>query len=149
MTNDDLQRDETVEESVSRKRRSGRPKGKSARKSVSKRKAEEVKPLKTSDEDAPSPESTETLGLGSIPSTSEEVPEIQLGESIERVNVRSLWPSRMIIKNAPSGEIYDFLEAGKTLSVRSKDVQHLLNANRSGTRGCCGSSDEKRKFELA
>jgi len=95
--------------------------------------------------------STETTGSGPIPSALKTMSEnpLSLDMDSERVNVRNLWPSRMIVRNTPSGESYDFNDAGKVLSVRSIDLQHLLDFNRSGPRGCCGSNGERRKFEVA
>lgn len=159
MANDDPERDEMGKSSFTSRRRKATASGKKSRKGkdkgVSKRKATddlEVNPLETLDSNADSPDPqlfTETTGPGPIPSELKDIPEIRpLDFDTERVNVRNLWPSRMIVRNTPSGEVYDFDQAGRALSVRNIDVQHLLSFNRNGARGCCGSSDEKRKFEI-
>ena len=158
MANDDPERDEMGKSSfASRKRKATASekksrKGKGKGKGVSGRNATEVNPLQALDSNADSPDPelfTETTGPGPIPSELKNIPEIRpLDFDTERVNVRNLWPSRIIVRNTPSGEAYNFDEAGRILSVRNIDVQYLLNFNSNGTRGCCGSSGEKRKFEI-
>lgn len=61
--------------------------------------------------------------------------------------IRSLWPSKMIIKGAPSGATYKFDQAGDVVQVAEEDVSYFLSINRNTTRGCCGAG-EKVKFEL-
>ena len=160
MSNDDPERDEMGKSSFTSRKRKAKASEKKSRKGkskgVSKRSTTddlEVNPLEaldSSNADSPDPELfTETTGPGPIPSELKDIPEIRpLDFDTERVNVRNLWPSRIIVRNTPSGEAYDFDQAGRILSVRNIDVQHLLNFNRNGTRGCCGSSDVKRKFEI-
>ncbi len=157
---DEPKRDEAAVEEVivredPKKRSRSKPKRKRATKSegVSMRRATvavEVKPEDTlkSIEDIPDLESfAETTGSGTIPPAIKPLPEL-VGDA-GRVIVRSAWPSRLIVANTPSGEVYDFMQAGTYLSVNAADVQHLLSQNRTNTRGCCGSGHDKIKFELA
>ncbi|MHA2135895.1 MAG: hypothetical protein ACW99J_18715 [Candidatus Thorarchaeota archaeon] len=150
---DEPKRDEEEEVKSTRNKR-GRGRSKAAKsKSVSGRKATsepEVKPVDAleSIEDFPDPESfAETTGSGVIPPAPEREPGF-VGDT-ERVIVRSAWPSRLIVTNTPSGEVYEFEQAGTLLSVNAADVQYLLSQNRTNARGCCGSGHDKIKFELA
>ena len=154
MANDDPKRDLEGKSSFTSRKRKDKASTKSSRKGkrVSVRDKSEVNLLDALDSNADSPDPklfTETTGPGPIPSELKNIPEIRpLDFDTERVNVRNLWPSRIIVRNTPSGEAYNFDEAGRILSVRNIDVQYLLNFNSNGTRGCCGSSGEKRKFEI-
>lgn len=158
MANDDPERDEMGKSSFTSRKRKAKPserKSRKGKKGVSGRNAIddlEVNPVDALDSnaDGPDPELfTETTGPGPIPLELQNIPEIRpLDFDTERVNVRYLWPSRMIVRNTPSGETYEFFETGKVLSVRIEDVQYLLDFNRNDARGCCGSNGEKRKFEL-
>lgn len=64
-----------------------------------------------------------------------------------RVNVRSLWPARLIVRGTPSGEEYDFPNAGALVSVNSVDVGFLMSKNKTGEQGCCGGGP-RNYFEL-
>ena len=154
-SDDEPERDEMAEEEVkptprkrsrSKSRRATKSEGVSGEIATS---VPEVKPVDTLElkEDYPGLESfAETTGSGSIPPVPP-VPEL-VGD-VERVIVRSAWPSRLIVADSPSGEIYDFDGAGALLSVNAADVQHLLSHNRTNARGCCGGGHDKIKFELA
>ncbi len=68
---------------------------------------------------------------------------------VQRVPVTSLVLGRLIIKDAPSGEIYTFERAGAELPVRVQDIQHFRSKNREETAGkCCSSGGNKfmRKY---
>jgi hypothetical protein len=158
--NDEPKRDEAAEEEVivredPKKRSRSKPKLRRTTKSEGvfgeiATSVPEVKPMDTLEikEDIPDLESlAEATGLGVIPPAIKPLPEF-VGDA-GRVIVRSAWPSRLIVANAPSGEVYDFVEAGTYLSVNAADVQHLLSQNRTKTRGCCGGGHNKIKFELA
>lgn len=152
---DEPKRDEAAEEVKSTRKKRSRSKSKATKsEGVSMRRATvavEVKPEETlkSIEDYPDLEPlAEASGSGAIP-PAPELPEPEIVGDAGRVIVRSAWPSRLIVANTPSGEVYDFIEAGVHLSVNAADVQHLLSQNRTNTRGCCGSGHNKIKFELA
>lgn len=71
-----------------------------------------------------------------------------LAVSQGRVNARSLWPARLIVRGTPSGEEYDFPNAGALVSVNSVDVEFLMSKNKAGEQGCCGGGP-RNYFELA
>ncbi len=60
----------------------------------------------------------------------------------DRIKVQSLWPARLIIRGAPSGEEYVWANAGAIEAVNPADVGFLMSKNRgkvpSDGRGCCG-----------
>lgn len=60
----------------------------------------------------------------------------------DRTKVQSLWPARLIIRGAPSGEEYVWANAGAIEAVNPADVGFLMSKNRgkvpSDGRGCCG-----------
>ena len=68
--------------------------------------------------------------------------------SQNRVNVRSLWPARLIVRGAPSDEVYEWPNAGALVSVNSVDVGFLLSKNKAAEVGCCGGGP-RNYFELA
>ena len=60
----------------------------------------------------------------------------------DRIKVQSLWPARLVIRGAPSGEEYVWANAGAIEAVNPADVGFLMSKNRgkvpSDGRGCCG-----------
>lgn len=60
----------------------------------------------------------------------------------DRTKVQSLWPARLVIRGAPSGEVYVWANAGVVEAVNPADVGFLMSKNRgkvpSDGRGCCG-----------
>jgi len=61
------------------------------------------------------------------------------------VMVMSLWPSRLILRGAPSGSEYVWDAAGESQAVLEEDLPYLAEQNRKIT-GCCGSSGGKRRY---
>jgi hypothetical protein len=73
---------------------------------------------------------------------------LSLAASQLRVNVRSLWPARLIIREGvPSGEVYEWPNAGALVSVNSEDVGFLMSKNKTGEEGCCGGGP-RNYFEI-
>lgn len=101
-----------------RKRTKRKPSGVSAKKS-------EVKPV---DEAKAEP--------------SEVAPLASMSVAGDRIKVQSLWPARLVIRGAPSGEEYVWANAGAIEAVNPADVGFLMSKNRgkvpSDGRGCCG-----------
>jgi hypothetical protein len=65
----------------------------------------------------------------------------------EVVMVTCLRPSRLIVKNAPSGTLYVWPEAGSTIAVKIEDIPFLAEKNHKA-HACCGSSGERRYFDI-
>lgn len=70
----------------------------------------------------------------------------------DRIKVQSLWPARLIIRGAPSGEEYVWANAGAIEAVNPADVGFLMSKNRgkvpSDGRGCCGGDGTRIYFAL-
>lgn len=60
----------------------------------------------------------------------------------DRIKLQSLWPARLVVRGAPSGEEYVWANAGAIEAVNPADVGFLMSKNRgkvpSDGRGCCG-----------
>lgn len=73
---------------------------------------------------------------------SEVAPLASMSVAGDRIKVQSLWPARLIIRGAPSGEKYVWANAGAIEAVNPADVGFLMSKNRgkvpSDGRGCCG-----------
>lgn len=57
------------------------------------------------------------------------------------VNVMALFPDRLIIRNAPTGTVYESPRGGTIIAVDSHDVDYILSLQR-GPAGCCGSAGQ-------
>lgn len=70
----------------------------------------------------------------------------------DRIKVQSLWPARVVIRGAPSGEEYVWAKAGAVEAVNPADVGFLMSKNRgkvpSDGRGCCGGDGTRIYFAL-
>ncbi len=70
----------------------------------------------------------------------------------DRIKVQSLWPARVVIRGAPSGEEYVWAKAGAIEAVNPADVGFLMSKNRgkvpSDGRGCCGGDGTRIYFAL-
>lgn len=62
-----------------------------------------------------------------------------------RVNVTSIWPGRVIVRDCPSGEEYLWEKSGDVRSVLSEDVPHLEEKNRM-QEACCGGGQVPRHY---
>lgn len=62
-------------------------------------------------------------------------------------NVQSLVEARIIYTGNITGNVYEWPKAGFIVPVDSRDVPELLS-KRIGSRGCCGSQDGNKIFEL-
>lgn len=112
---------------------------------VSKRN-KEVKPEETSEEEnasleAVADESDGGAGMSFASSASE--PKVS-----EPQAVTSLWPSKLIVKGAPSGNKYVWPDAGAVVVVAPIDLPFLAEKNREIS-ACCGSSGQRRYFEFS
>lgn len=118
---------------------------------VSDEKESEVKPEDVEEESVDSEDDEDQEGAGFLSSFSrssdaeEEKVESQSAE--DRVPVTSMWPSRLIVTNTPSGERYEWPRAGSTVWVLSADLPFLEQKNRD-VRACCGSETKRRYFDL-
>lgn len=74
-------------------------------------------------------------------------PEPESEELDGEVMVTCLRPSRVIVKNAPSGTLYVWPKAGSTIAVKVEDIPFLAEKNHKA-RACCGSSGERRYFDI-
>lgn len=63
------------------------------------------------------------------------------------MTIRSLWPARIKV-TAPSGNVYEWFNAGAQVNVAMEDVQSVMEKNRTTGRACCGDSGERIYFEL-
>ena len=73
---------------------------------------------------------------------SEVAPLASMSVAGDRIKMQSLWPARLVIRGAPSGEDYVWANAGAIEAVNPADVGFLMSKNRgkipSDGRGCCG-----------
>lgn len=73
---------------------------------------------------------------------SEVAPLASMSVAGDRIKVQSLWPARLVVRGAPSGEEYVWANAGAIEAVNPADVGFLMSKNRgkvpSDGRGCCG-----------
>lgn len=68
-----------------------------------------------------------------------------------RIDVRSLWPARLVAKGdvTPSGETYVWPNAGALVAVNPVDVEFLMAKNRAGKDNACCGGGPRNYFELA
>ncbi len=59
------------------------------------------------------------------------------GSAAPSIPVVSLWPATLVIREAPSGEVYRWA-SGQTVMVKPEDVEYLRGFNHGGKTGCCG-----------
>lgn len=60
------------------------------------------------------------------------------------VKIRCVYSTRVVVRDTPSGQVYDF-QPGQVLTVRAEDKTFLLAKVRKA-RGCCGSSAQARRY---
>lgn len=63
------------------------------------------------------------------------------------ITIRSLWPARLKV-TAPSGNVYEWGDAGSQVNVAMDDVEFVMGKNRNAGRACCGDSGDRIYFEL-
>lgn len=70
--------------------------------------------------------------------------------TIKEVEVRAVYPSRLIYAGHVSGKEYIWSEGGAIVKVLEEDVPFLLE-KRIGSKSCCGAvnTDGNKVFELA
>lgn len=68
---------------------------------------------------------------------------------VKRVVVQSIYPSKIIVRGAPSGEEYIWERAGSRVRVRPEDVAKVLEKNIvRGESACCGGSSSRTYLEV-
>lgn len=109
----------------------------------------EVKPEYQKEEGADSAESkAEKDDAGSADQQSKSAASGAGKKSSAPVMVTSMWPGKLIVYGKPSGNRYVWEDAGATVAVDPDDLPFLAEKNRK-IRACCGSSGERRYFDLS
>lgn len=60
------------------------------------------------------------------------------------VRIKNIYSTRVVVRDAPSGQVYDF-QPGQVLPVKAEDKTFLLAMVRKAS-ACCGNSASARRY---